>query len=132
MTLIEWNNALYSVKIEAIDKDHQKLLQFINDLHQAMLTGQGKETLSKILKELQAYTKYHFEAEETLMAKAGYPELEEHKLLHRDLEKQLAELIKDYGYGKREVTIETFRFLKEWLFQHIQVVDKKYVPWLTK
>jgi hemerythrin len=132
MSLIEWNNALYSVQINEFDNDHKKLLQFINDLHTSMLKGQGKEKLSQILVELKAYTQYHFTAEEKQMAAAGYPDLEQHKKYHSDLIKQLSELIKDFEYGKREASIETFRFLKEWLFNHIQVADKKYVPWLKK
>ena len=130
MTLIEWNDNLYSVNIEKFDEDHKKLLQFINDLHQAMLQGQGKEKLSVILDELLDYTRYHFSAEEAEMQKANYPELENHKKLHKELTDQLHQLIEDYKAGKKEVSIDTFRFLKEWLFNHIQVVDKKYEPWL--
>jgi len=132
MSLLEWTNAQYSVNIEEFDNDHKKLLQFINELHEAMLKGQGKEKLSQILDELMAYTQYHFTAEEKEMAKAGYPELEEHSQLHNKLIEQLKELIKDFKLGKREASIETSRFLKEWLFNHIQVADRKYVPWLKK
>ncbi len=130
MTLIEWDNNLYSVNIEKFDNDHKKLLQFINDLHQAMMQGQGKAKLSNILDELLDYTRYHFSAEEAEMQKANYPELENHKKLHKELTDQLHQLIEDYKAGKKEVSIDTFRFLKEWLFNHIQVVDKKYEPWL--
>jgi hemerythrin len=132
MSLLEWNNALYSVSFERFDRDHKKILRFINELHEAMLKGQGKETLSQILKELLHYTQYHFAAEERVMANNGYPELEEHRQSHQNLIEQLEELIKDFKLGKMEVSIETSRFLKEWLFNHIQVADRKYVPWLKK
>lgn len=132
MSLLEWNNALYSVSFERFDRDHKKILRFINELHEAMLKGQGKETLSQILKELLHYTQYHFAAEERVMANNGYPELEEHRQSHQNLIEQLEELIKDFKLGKMEVSIETSTFLKEWLFNHIQVADRKYVPWLKK
>jgi len=132
MSLVEWNNALYSVKIEEFDNDHKKLLQFINDLHSAMLKGKGKETLSQIFEELKTYTLYHFAAEEKQMEQAGFPELEAHRQQHLLLIDQLNNLMSDYNSGKREVSIDTFRLLKEWLFNHIQVVDKKYTPWLLK
>jgi hemerythrin len=132
MALIEWSNALYSVKIDSFDNDHKKLLQYINDLHSAMLKGQGKDALSKILNDLSEYTHYHFKAEEKQMLESGYPDYEEHKRLHNELTVQLTDLMQDYKLGKREVSIETFKFLKEWLFNHIQVADKKYTPWLLK
>lgn len=130
MSLIEWNNSLYSVKVDQFDNDHKKLVDIINDLHSAMLKGQGKEKLNEILAELQAYTQYHFDAEEKKMTEVNFPGLQEHKKQHNELVVKLSELIQDYKNGKREVSIETFRFLKEWLFNHIQVVDKQYTPWL--
>jgi hemerythrin len=132
MALIEWSNALYSVKVDEFDNDHKKLMQLINDLHEAMLRGKGRDKLSLILKDLYIYTENHFIAEEKQMAAAGYPEMEEHKKEHRNLIEKLDQLNRDYEAGKREVSIETFKFLKEWLFNHIQVVDRKYTPWLIK
>ncbi len=132
MAFIEWNNVQYSVKVEQFDNDHKKLMGFINELHEAMLQGRGKDKLNHILSELLDYTHYHFDAEEKQLAEAGYPELEEHKQLHQELIGQLEELITDFTDGKREISVKTFRFLKEWLFDHIQVADKKYSPWLKK
>lgn len=130
MSLIVWNNALYSVKVDRFDDDHKKLVEFINQLHVAMLQGKGKDILKEILVELQAYTHYHFSEEEKEMQSVGYPEYEEHAKLHRNLKDQLSNFIEDFENNKMEVSIQTFRFLKEWLFNHIQVADKKYAPWL--
>jgi hemerythrin len=132
MSIVEWNNALYSVKIEEFDNDHKKLLQLINDLHLAMLKGKGKETLSQIFGELKAYTLSHFAAEEKQMTQVDFPGLESHRQHHQDLVDQLDKLISDFNSDKREVSIDTFKLLKDWLFNHIQVVDKKYTPWLKK
>ncbi len=132
MALIEWNNAQYSVRVEQFDNDHKKLLGFINELHEAMLQGKGKDKLKDILSELLDYTHYHFNAEEKQLEQAGYPELEEHKQYHRALISELNELITDFANEKREISVKTFRFLKEWLFNHIQMADKQYTPWLKK
>lgn len=130
MALIDWDQALYGVNIEQFDKDHQKILDFINQLHQAMLQGKGKDILQAILLELKSYTQYHFGLEEKEMIRVSFPEYQSHRQQHRQLIEQLQELIEMHQQDKREVTIETFKFLKEWLFNHIQVVDKKYVPYL--
>ncbi len=132
MALIEWNDTQYSVKVEQFDNDHRKLMGFINELHEAMMEGKGKDKLNHILSELLDYTHYHFEAEESQLAEAGYPELEEHKQMHQALIGQLKELITEFTGGKREISVKTFMFLKEWLFGHIQFADKKYTPWLKK
>jgi hemerythrin len=132
MSLLEWNQTLYSVKVEEFDNDHKKIIQLINELHSAMLKGQGKEKLSEILLELKNYTIHHFNAEENKMAAAGYPELADHQKHHRELEEKLNLLSADFEAGKRETAIEAFKFLKEWLFNHIQVVDRKYTPWLKR
>ena len=40
MALIQWNDSL-KVGVAEIDKQHQKLVDMINDLHDAMRQGQG-------------------------------------------------------------------------------------------
>jgi hemerythrin len=132
MQLIEWDDSLYSVSIDEFDNHHKKLVGFINKLHQAMLNGQGKKVLQDILNELQEYTNYHFAAEEKQMQECNYPEYPEHKTQHEDLTQQLSDIIQNYHWGKREISIDTLKFLKEWLFRHIQVSDKKYTPYMKK
>ncbi len=132
MGLIEWDDALYSVEIKEFDEHHKKILHFINDLHKAMMEGRGKDVMSDIFVELSDYTHYHFQAEEREMLDKNYPEYANHKQQHDMLMRQLIELINDYDNGRKEVSIETFRFLKEWLFNHIQVADKEYTPFLRK
>jgi hemerythrin len=44
-----------------------------------------KEELSQILGELSSYMKEHFQDEERYLQQIGYPELEYHKNLHREI-----------------------------------------------
>jgi len=92
MALIEWNDHLYSVKIDQFDADNKRIVLFINDLHTAMLTGKGREKLGTLLNDLLTYTQSHFSSEEKEMEAVGYPELDTHKRLHRDLIIQLTNL----------------------------------------
>jgi len=130
MGIVEWSNSLYSVKHDEFDLHHKKLLDFINDLHDSMMSGKGKETLEKILNELRDYTEYHFLAEEQQLKKANYPDFLIHQREHQNLIHKLNDLIEDYHNNRMEVSIETSKFLKEWLFGHIQGSDKKYVSYL--
>ncbi|MFP4289617.1 MAG: bacteriohemerythrin [Bacteroidales bacterium] len=130
MGIVEWSNSLYSVKHDEFDQHHRKLLDFINDLHDSMMSGKGKETLEKILNELRDYTEYHFHAEEQQLKKVNYPDFLIHQREHQNLIQKLNDLIEDYHNNRLEVSIETSKFLKEWLFGHIQGSDKKYVSYL--
>ena len=46
MAMIQWNSSLI-VNIAEIDRQHQKLIQMINDLVGAMRQGKGKDILGK-------------------------------------------------------------------------------------
>ena len=127
MTLIKWNDDLYSVQIEAIDQHHKTLIGLINQLHEAMLAGRGKDIMDGILHELNDYTSYHFNAEEELMRKHSYPlnDYQFHKNEHDNFKVKLSELMEKYRNDERAISIDTFKFLKEWLLNHIQKVDNK-------
>ena len=53
--LFPWSDT-YSVQIGVIDMQHKGLVDLINELHQAMVAGQGKQELGKILSGLIKYT----------------------------------------------------------------------------
>lgn len=53
----------HSVGIEAMDKDHKKLLNLINNLRACILCTTGEEFERHNLNELIAYTRYHLKAD---------------------------------------------------------------------
>ena len=63
MALIAWNDS-YSVKVKQMDEQHKKLVEMINQLHDAMKVGQGKQVVGDVLNALVSYTKTHFASEE--------------------------------------------------------------------
>ena len=132
MSLIKWNDEIYSVDLQQIDEHHKTLVGLINNLHESMLEGKGKDVMDGLLNELNKYTVYHFGAEEDLMVKHGYPEedFKAHKKEHDSFKAKLEDLLEKYQNEERTISIETFKFLKEWLTNHIQKVDKKFAPFL--
>jgi hemerythrin len=125
MELIQWSEK-YSVNNFLIDSQHKKLVSMINLLHDSMRNGKGKETLEKILDDLVKYTKEHFLTEEAMMKKANYPGFVTHKLEHDKLTKKAITLQKSYIEGKAPLTMDILNFLKDWLTNHIEGIDKKY------
>jgi hemerythrin len=130
MALMTWNNT-YSVNIKEIDNQHQKLIELVNELHDHMKAGKGKDAVGKILKELAQYTVYHFETEEKLFTKYSYPDSRTHTREHQDLVNQVTSLIENYEKGNGVLPMDLMDFLKNWLVNHIAGSDKKYTTFFN-
>jgi len=128
--LMTWDDAL-SVRIDAIDEQHKKLIDLLNRLHQSKATKGGDATIRKILKELIDYTVYHFAFEEKLFDKYGYKQAMEHKESHRMLESQVLEFAKAFEAGRASLSADLFLFLRGWLNGHIRGSDRQYAPFLV-
>ena len=127
MALIVWSDKL-SVGIPAIDAQHGILVDTINELHDAMLKGQAKSLTEPLLRNLIAYTRDHFSAEEAIMAAANYTGLEEHRARHRDLTKKVESYTQRFACGEFALTVHLLNFLRDWLTNHIQREDRAYSP----
>jgi hemerythrin len=130
MALINWSDS-YSVKVKQFDDQHKKLISMVNELHDSMKIGKGKEILGKILTGLVQYTELHFRNEEQLMKQHGYPGYENHKKEHNMLVVQVSDLHKQHQQGNTPITQNVLLFLKEWLNNHIQGEDRNYGPFLN-
>lgn len=120
----------YSVGIAAIDSEHQKLIGLLNDLHAAMMQGQGRAVMGKVLDGLSAYTVSHFAHEESLLRMHAYRDYAPHKAEHDKLIKQVKSLQEDFSAGNATILLEVMTFLQNWLVNHIVGVDKKYTAHL--
>ncbi len=130
MPLIEWTVQL-SVGIESIDEQHKKLINMINALNEAMLTGSSNELLGKIFTGLAAYTQKHFAYEENMFAEYGYPNSQEHKRQHNELIAQVVELKEKFMENPQgTISADLMLFLKRWLTNHIMRTDKEYTEFL--
>ncbi|MDD2487138.1 MAG: bacteriohemerythrin [Candidatus Gracilibacteria bacterium] len=130
MAFITWNSTLV-VGHPQIDQEHQKLVNSLNELHDAMKAGKGSEVCKKVLKELVTYTVAHFATEEKLMTQKSYPDFPSHKREHEELLKQARELNEKVQSGTMTISITVLDFLKNWLAKHIQGTDKKLGKFLT-
>lgn len=125
MGTITWNDSL-SVKVLAIDQQHKKLVDMINELSDAMRSGKGRDVLSKIISGLILYTGTHFKTEEKYFDQFEYPEAEIHKKEHEAFVLKVLEFKKGFEKGDLNLTVEIMDFLSDWLQNHIKGSDKKY------
>jgi hemerythrin len=131
MALMTWSSK-YSVGVQAMDKQHTILFGILNDLHDAMMKGQAKQLTGALLRKLVSYTREHFTAEEAVMAASGYAALAQHRVIHRDLTKQVDEFAARYERGESTLNLQLLNFLRDWLANHIQNEDQKYGPWVNE
>lgn len=129
MALIQWNDAL-SVGIAGIDQQHQRLVQMINGLNDAMGQGKGKDVIGRIIAELVAYAVTHFRTEEKYFDQFAYPDAANHKREHADFTKRVADFKAQFDAGKLGLSIEVMAFLSNWLQDHIKGSDRRYAPFL--
>ncbi len=123
MALFAWSDDL-SVGNQFIDADHKKLIQLINDFHNAMEQGRGNDVIGKVLNNLIIYTKEHFQREQTEMQRIQYPKYLAHKLEHEKLIKDVLELQQSFAKGTNMLSLKVSKFLRDWLVNHILQTDK--------
>ncbi len=129
MALISWNDN-FSVNNALIDSQHKKLVTLVNELHDSMKAGKGKDALAKTFYELINYTKEHFETEERMMQKVNFSGYATHKKEHDTLTKEVLDLKEKFDAGKTMLSIEVLNFLKNWLTVHILDTDKQYADFI--
>ena len=131
MAFVEWKPE-YSVGILEIDSQHRRLLDIINQMHDAMKMGGKPAAITAVVNELVGYTRYHFAYEERLMEEAGYPQLEEHRRKHRAMVGQVDSFRDAAGSASAAVSLKLMGFLKDWLSRHIMETDQYYARHLEK
>jgi hemerythrin len=131
MPMLQWSSAL-SVNVREIDEQHQKLINLINKLNDAMLQRRAKEEMGSIINELLRYTVVHFSLEEGYFDKFGYPDTPAHKAEHVKFVAEAKKFKEQFESGKLGLSIEVMTFLSDWLKNHIMGVDKKYSAFLNE
>ncbi|MDH5682230.1 MAG: bacteriohemerythrin, partial [Spirochaetota bacterium] len=129
--LIYWENSL-SVEIDSIDKQHMKLVDYINELYSAMKVGKGHLVTGEIMDKLIEYTDKHFTFEEKLMTQHNYPGYIEHKKEHETFVEKVLEVRNLSKQNKSPASAEIMVFLQEWLTHHIKIIDKQYSDFFNR
>lgn len=131
MPLIQWTDTL-SVGHDAIDRDHRRLAETVNGLHEAMLAGQGMGQVRSALDDIIAHAADHFRREEKLMAETDYPALAEHQAEHDRLVEEVAQLRRRFDAGESIYSLRVLQFLSDWLLRHIDATDRPLGDYLAR
>ncbi len=129
--LITWSDE-FSIDIQEIDEQHKRLVELINQLYDAITTKRPAEALEKVLDDLVEYTRVHFAVEECVLRLFDYPDYDAHKAVHDKIAARVIEFQRQFRAGDHKVGMELLYFLKDWLMDHINKVDRQYAPVVLK
>lgn len=124
MSTLQWSDD-FSVKVQAMDVQHQRLIELMNELDLAMKQGKGNEAVGKVMDSLLDYTSRHFYDEEQLMLQYEYPDYAEHFAKHEAITRQVLKM-KSESSDNHFMAIKLMSFLSDWLSKHIMGTDMKY------
>jgi hemerythrin len=128
---IKWNNK-YCVGISIIDEQHKKLFGFLNKTLHAMEHSDDKEELKDVLEEMIKYAREHFATEEDYMMEFMYPEFQYHKEEHHNFANKTIAYYDSLVNGDYPISNELIEYLKQWLVNHIQLCDRRYIDCFKK
>ena len=131
MTIL-WRPSM-AIGDEAIDADHQHLVELINTVELTLQGASGAAPLAATMDQLMRYAKEHFEREETLMRIIGYKGLAEHRQAHRKLRDSLGELRTGIEAAQTQPPApqelaRLVALLRSWLLDHVLQQDMLYKP----
>lgn len=123
---IQWSGR-FSVGINELDMQHQRLISLINRLILVSETHCVHSEVNKsALDEMTAYAQVHFKAEERLMEAYDFPLMKEHKRSHLDFQVKTMELYEGKGQSAEQIADDIRNYLGNWLTHHILQEDMAY------
>jgi hemerythrin len=119
----EWK-AEYCIDGGVIDEEHKKLLSLANAVLEIIDPARQFDDIKHVVQELYAYMGYHFDDEEALMQRCGFPGYERHVELHRSLIVKTNGILRG-AHDLHEFGIRLQDFMHDWVLRHIAKEDSQ-------
>jgi len=99
----------FVLECEELDKDHQRLVDMVNEITDGIDNGNFENCKSKVL-DFVNFTKAHFRREEKLLAKMDYPDVSDHCQHHRQLDEKMEHILEfAETAGSNEMACESLK-----------------------
>lgn len=129
MAPIQWNEDL-ATGLDELDGQHRTLVDTFNRLV-AVVAGHGsRDEQEGLMIFLRDFAVRHFETEQELMVRSGYPEETEHRRLHAELAMEVDDLLDRFHRGEAALTPVILEDLDGWLRRHIREEDFRLAEFL--
>ena len=128
MGYIVWKDS-FNIGVKEMDEQHMLFASYINELYDAMQSGNTEDIVVPILNKLTDYSQSHFAAEENLLKSINYPMLETQIKQHANFISELIFLKSSY-LNKSQTAQNMLLCVKDWLLHHITSEDLKYAEFI--
>ena len=125
MAFFDWKDE-FSVKIKAIDTQHKKIIELMNELFESLRDGREELVIRDVLDELLKYAEYHFGLEAGLFKKYGYDKAAAHLAEHEVFVTKIACLSEALASNAEVTATETLDYLRDWFKDHMLTIDIDY------
>lgn len=129
MEKLVWENR-FSVGVPEFDEQHRKLADLINQLVDCHGQPAHSEAVADVLHALSEYASTHFEAEENLLQRLAYPELEAQWKDHTEFCETVANACYDASCNTADLPA-LLAYLTHWWTDHILRLDMRYRPFVA-
>ena len=129
MNPFEWS-AEHVTGIEELDVEHRAFFRIAEELYDKILAGSADNELVGLFARPAAYAKFHFENEETLMQRSGFPEYSQHLSEHKNFLARITSLQRLPQAGN-DLPRPLLEFLQSWLAGHVSASDRRLANYIT-
>lgn len=123
MPYFTWDRS-FEIGIDVIDAQHRRIVDYINELHEAMGRGDSR-AIRVILDHVVDYTLTHFILEAKVMESSGYEHTEAHKEVHRAFADRISAYVVLFNQGE-DISERLLSDLLELLTDHIKNEDRHF------
>lgn len=130
MLSLNWNSEWNSGHPE-IDREHRELLRRSGILLNLSLSGASVDSLTGPFEEVIRLIREHFSHEETILARIGYDDLENHRKIHQALTVEADMLLVNYQNQIIEPSYLFHLLVDKIVTEHLVKVDSQYFSRLS-
>ena len=123
---IKWDVS-YEIGDETVDAQHRRLFEILGELIESCEAGREPQRVQDTLSFLVNYAVKHFNDEEALQQKYGYPHYNEHKQIHENFKNTVGGLVQRFceSQSVEKLRNDVEKILVKWILNHIQRDDRK-------
>jgi diguanylate cyclase (GGDEF)-like protein/hemerythrin-like metal-binding protein/PAS domain S-box-containing protein len=127
---IEWK-AEWNSGNPTIDEQHADLVEIGNHLTFLSVSGAIAQQISRQIDELLVHVANHFQTEEDIIGKIGFPAFDEHRKIHADLLSRASSMSAEYLSNREKSPIFLSFMINDLIVEHMRTEDVRFFPYLS-
>lgn len=128
-----WDERRHSIGIASLDREHKQLVERVNHLASVIDDRSATDAqLHDLMTDLLSLARQHFQHEEAIMTKYGYPGIEGHAKEHRGLIERLENMKRVLRTSEPHKVELVLAFITDWAELHLLEGEKELGAFLAK